>query len=157
VPGSLLEADPPRGLPGRLFTRHDVRGAWEVRRCRTRDGPGCGPVLRGVLPVRRDEFTVAPLAAAAVVTLVVQDGIILAIAASIVDHLTQRWAGVPDREEQLRIDVTARGPGQPVRSSAPGGASSGVQAPGPGHAASTAGLRDGRPRLWNARPSPGPA
>jgi MFS superfamily sulfate permease-like transporter len=41
---------------------------------------GCG------VSVRRHEFAIALLAAAAVVVLGVQDGIVLAVAASIIDH-----------------------------------------------------------------------
>ncbi len=43
--------------------------------------------MRRILSVRRDEFAIALLAAAAVVVLSVQDGIVLAVIASIIDHL----------------------------------------------------------------------
>jgi high affinity sulfate transporter 1 len=43
--------------------------------------------MRRILSVRRDEFTIALLAAAAVVALGVQDGIVVAVIASIIGHL----------------------------------------------------------------------
>jgi MFS superfamily sulfate permease-like transporter len=43
--------------------------------------------MRRILSVRRDEFAIALLAAAAVVALGVQDGIVLAVIASIIGHL----------------------------------------------------------------------
>jgi SulP family sulfate permease len=43
--------------------------------------------MRRILSVRRNEFVIAVLAAAAVVALGVQDGIALAVAASVLDHL----------------------------------------------------------------------
>jgi MFS superfamily sulfate permease-like transporter len=49
------------------------------------------PGMRRVLSARRDEFIVALLTAAAVVALGVQDGIILAIAASVIDHLRHSY------------------------------------------------------------------
>jgi sulfate permease, SulP family len=47
--------------------------------------------MRRILAVRRNEFAVALLTAAAVVVLGVQDGIILAIVASIIDHLRHSY------------------------------------------------------------------
>jgi sulfate permease, SulP family len=47
--------------------------------------------MRRILAVRRDEFFVALLAAAAVVVLGVRDGIILAIVASVIDHLRHSY------------------------------------------------------------------
>jgi high affinity sulfate transporter 1 len=47
--------------------------------------------MRRILAVRRDEFVVALLTAAAVVALGVQDGIVLAVAASIIDHLRHSY------------------------------------------------------------------
>jgi len=49
------------------------------------------PGLRRILSVRRDEFAVAVLAAAAVVILGVQDGIVLAVVASVIDHLRHSY------------------------------------------------------------------
>jgi sulfate permease, SulP family len=49
------------------------------------------PGLRRILSVRRGEFVVAALAAAAVIALGVEDGIFLAIAASIIDHLRHSY------------------------------------------------------------------
>jgi sulfate permease, SulP family len=47
--------------------------------------------LRRILALRRDEFAVALLTAAAVVVLGVEDGIVLAIIASVVDHLRHSY------------------------------------------------------------------
>jgi MFS superfamily sulfate permease-like transporter len=47
--------------------------------------------MRRILAVRRDEFAIALLTAAAVVALGVQDGIVLAVAASIIDHLRHSY------------------------------------------------------------------
>src|ERR1700683_827798 len=47
--------------------------------------------MRRILAVRREEFVIAVLAAAAVVVLGVQDGIVLAAAASIIDHLRHTY------------------------------------------------------------------
>jgi sulfate permease, SulP family len=47
--------------------------------------------MRRILSVRSNEFVVAVLAAAAVVALGVQDGIVLAVAASIIDHLRHSY------------------------------------------------------------------
>jgi sulfate permease, SulP family len=47
--------------------------------------------MRRILSVRRDEFVVAALTAAAVVALDVQDGMVLAVAASIIDHLRHSY------------------------------------------------------------------
>jgi sulfate permease, SulP family len=47
--------------------------------------------MRHILSVRRNEFIVAVLATAAVVVLGVQDGIILAIVASVIDHLRHSY------------------------------------------------------------------
>jgi SulP family sulfate permease len=47
--------------------------------------------MRRILAVRRDEFAVAVLTAAAVVVLGVEDGIALAVVASIVDHLRHSY------------------------------------------------------------------
>jgi SulP family sulfate permease len=49
------------------------------------------PALARILSVRRNEFAVALLAAAAVVVLGVQDGIVLAVVASIIDHLRHSY------------------------------------------------------------------
>jgi SulP family sulfate permease len=49
------------------------------------------PGLRRILAVRRAEFAVALLATAAVVILGVQDGIVLAVVASIIDHLRHSY------------------------------------------------------------------
>jgi MFS superfamily sulfate permease-like transporter len=47
--------------------------------------------MRRILAVRREEFAIAVLTAAAVVVLGVQDGIVLAAAASIIDHLRHTY------------------------------------------------------------------
>jgi SulP family sulfate permease len=49
------------------------------------------PGLRRILAVRRTEFAVALLATAAVVALGVQDGIVLAVIASVIDHLRHSY------------------------------------------------------------------
>ena len=47
--------------------------------------------MRRILAVRRDEFAVALLTAAAVVVLGVEDGIVLAVIASVIDHLRHSY------------------------------------------------------------------
>lgn len=47
--------------------------------------------MRRILSVRRDEFVIALLTAAAVVVLGVQEGIVLAVVASIIDHLRHTY------------------------------------------------------------------
>jgi sulfate permease, SulP family len=49
------------------------------------------PGLRRILTVRRDEFAVAMLAALAVIVLGVQEGIVLAVVVSIIDHLRHSY------------------------------------------------------------------
>ncbi len=49
------------------------------------------PGMRRILAVRRDEFTVALITAAAVVVLGVQDGIVVAVIASTIDHLRHSY------------------------------------------------------------------
>jgi SulP family sulfate permease len=49
------------------------------------------PGLRRILTMRRDEFAVALLTTAAVVILGVQDGIVVAVVASIIDHLRHSY------------------------------------------------------------------
>ncbi len=47
--------------------------------------------MRRILTVRRDEFAIALLTAAAVVVLGVEDGIVLAVIASVIDHLRHSY------------------------------------------------------------------
>jgi sulfate permease, SulP family len=47
--------------------------------------------MRRILTVRRDEFAIALLTAAAVVVLGVEDGIVLAVVASVIDHLRHSY------------------------------------------------------------------
>jgi len=70
--------------------------------------------MRQILAVRRDEFVIALLTAAAVVFIGVEQGIVLAIVASVIDHLRTSYAPhntvlVPDPGGHLRsVPATAR-------------------------------------------------